>query len=155
MAPPGIRASPSKLPMSGSALPGKASCQRISITRQKPKNRNTRPVTAYQMPMTLWSVENTYLRQKPSSWCSACSSAPAWCAGAGAVAVVCMVSSGEARVSRSLARSVAGRGEREVGARRLVGGDGHGRGLDAELLVPGLDLVAARRQVRDRVLAVL
>ena len=62
-----MRASPNSVPMSGSALPGKASCQRISIISQKPKNRNSSPVTAYWMPITLWSVEKTYLRQKPSS----------------------------------------------------------------------------------------
>ena len=38
-----------------------------SSIRQKPKSRNSRPVTAYWMPITLWSVEKTYLRQKPSA----------------------------------------------------------------------------------------
>ena len=39
----------------------------MSIISEKPKRRNRRPVMAYWMPMTLWSVEKTYLRQKPSS----------------------------------------------------------------------------------------
>jgi hypothetical protein len=37
------------------------------IIRQKPKNKKQSPVTAYQIPMTLWSVENTYFRKKPIS----------------------------------------------------------------------------------------
>ncbi len=50
--------------MNGIGSPGYASCQRISIIRQNPKNRKASPVTAYWMPMTLWSTEKTYLRQK-------------------------------------------------------------------------------------------
>ena len=69
MMPPGMRASPSSLPIQGRTRPGKASCQRISIIRQKPKKRNTRPVTAYCMPITLWSTEKTYFRQNDSSGC--------------------------------------------------------------------------------------
>ena len=53
--------------MSGIGRPGYASCQRMIIIRQKPKSRNSKPVTAYWMPMTLWSTEKTYFRQNPSS----------------------------------------------------------------------------------------
>src|ERR1041385_688061 len=108
------------------------------MTRQKPKKRNSRPVTAYWMPMTLWSVENTYWRQKPRCSCSACS-----CGASGACAVLgsemAMASTWVARFTRFF--SLGRRREREIGAARLVGGDGHLRCLGSELLVPGLDLV--------------
>ena len=39
--------------MIGSGLPGYASCQRISIMREKPKKRKMSPVIAYWMPITL------------------------------------------------------------------------------------------------------
>src|SRR5512138_1681725 len=45
------------------------------IISVNPNSRNRRPVTAYWMPITLWSTENTYLRQNPSSswaWSCAC-----------------------------------------------------------------------------------
>ena len=53
--------------MTGIALPGKASCQRISSMRLKPKSRNSRAVKPYWMPMTLWSCEKMYFRQNGSS----------------------------------------------------------------------------------------
>src|SRR4051812_31406327 len=146
-----MRASPNSLPISGSARPGKASCQRISITRQKPNKRNSRPVNAYWMPMTLWSVENTYWRQKPRCSCPACSCSASW---AGAVSSVAMALPESLSVIPSSVRLLGRRREREIGGARLVGGDGHLRGLGPELLVPGLDLVGARRQARDLVLAV-
>jgi hypothetical protein len=39
----------------------------MSIISEKPNSRNSRPVIAYWMPMTLWSTEKTYARQKPSA----------------------------------------------------------------------------------------
>src|SRR6185295_7935914 len=56
-------------PRIGNGLNGYASCQRITIIRQKPKNRNISAVKPYWQPMTLWSVEKMYLRQKGCSWC--------------------------------------------------------------------------------------
>jgi hypothetical protein len=37
----------------------------INYISEKPKRRNRRLVTAYWIPMSLWSVEKTYSRQKP------------------------------------------------------------------------------------------
>ena len=59
MIPPGARASPSQLPMIGIGWNGYASCQRMTIIKMKPNIRNSRPVTAYWMPITLWSTEKT------------------------------------------------------------------------------------------------
>ena len=56
-------------PTTGTASPGWAICQRMTSIRQNPKNRKHRAVMPYWMPMTLWSVEKTYVLQKPaSSW---------------------------------------------------------------------------------------
>jgi hypothetical protein len=60
--------SPIHLLITGSGCPGYASCQRISIIRQKPKSRKTSAVTVYWMPMTLWSTEKMYFFQNGSSW---------------------------------------------------------------------------------------
>src|SRR5436305_754893 len=103
------------------------------------------------MPMTLWSVENTYWRQKPRCSCPACSCSASW---AGAVSSVAMALPESLSVTRSFVRSLGRRREREVGGGGLGGGDGHLHGLGPQLLVPGLDLVGARRQPRDLVLAV-
>ena len=69
--PSGMRAGPEDMaegvPDQRQGRPGYASCQRIIIIREKPKNRKMRPVMPYWMPMTLWSVEKMYFRQKPNS----------------------------------------------------------------------------------------
>ena len=59
---------------------GKAICQRISIMRLKPKNRKHSAVTAYWIPMTLWSTEKTYVRHQPSACaCSPWSAVVTFC----------------------------------------------------------------------------
>ena len=50
---PGARLSPSRPPINGIAFSGKASCQRISIINEKPKNRNSSAVIPYWMPIVL------------------------------------------------------------------------------------------------------
>ena len=44
--------------------------KRIIIIKQKPKNRKTSALIPYWIPIVLWSVAKTYLRQKPSSGCA-------------------------------------------------------------------------------------
>ena len=44
---PGPKKCPSALPITGSAWPGKASCHRISIISEKPKNKKIRPQRPY------------------------------------------------------------------------------------------------------------
>ena len=39
----------------------------MSIIRLNPKSKKNIAVTAYWMPMTLWSTEKTYVRHQPSS----------------------------------------------------------------------------------------
>ena len=66
--PPGATLLPSSAssigPTNGIACPSYAIDQRIVAIRQNPKNRNASPQNPYCMPMTLWSVEKTYVRQK-------------------------------------------------------------------------------------------
>src|SRR4029453_414118 len=116
----------------------------MSIIRQKPKRRNRRPVIAYWMPMTLWSVEKTYLRQKPSSswWASRGS-----CGFGGATAGGWVMR----LFSRSLLR---GKGELEALGLRVAGAHRDRGGLRSQPLVPGGDLVGARVEARDRELPV-
>ena len=40
---------------------------RVSIIRVKPNSRNKRAVMQYWIPIVLWSVEKTYVRQNPAS----------------------------------------------------------------------------------------
>src|ERR1700730_6849817 len=68
----------SHFPITGSAWPGYANCQRMIIIKLKPKKRKTRPQRPYWIPIILWAVEKRYVRHQPSSWCS-CS--PAWPCG--------------------------------------------------------------------------
>ena len=68
MMPPGAFASPSRPPMIGIGLPGKASCQRMISIRLNPKSMKKSAVKPYWMPITLWSWEKMYLFQKGSSW---------------------------------------------------------------------------------------
>jgi hypothetical protein len=51
--------------MSGIGVSGYASWYRMIIISTKPKRRNNSPVTAYWMPMTLWSSEKRYFLKKP------------------------------------------------------------------------------------------
>ena len=50
---PGPKTLPSQCPITGSAWPGYASCQRISIMSAKPKKRKISPVMPYWIPITL------------------------------------------------------------------------------------------------------
>ena len=52
--------------MIGIGAPGKASCHRMIIIREKPNSRKSMAVIAYWMPITLWSTEKTYVRRKLS-----------------------------------------------------------------------------------------
>ena len=54
-------------PTIGTAVSGYASCQRITIMSEKPKNKNIKAVIPYCNPIILWSVEKIYFRQKLSS----------------------------------------------------------------------------------------
>ena len=54
-------------PTSGTGWPGCAICQRIISIKQNPKNKKHSAVNPYCNPITLWSVEKTYLRTNPIS----------------------------------------------------------------------------------------
>src|SRR5687768_3090710 len=109
----------------------------MSIISVKPKSRNSSPVMAYWMPMTLWSVEKTYFHQKPrgSSWvsCPAC--------GVGVTTADGLLMP---LFSRSaVAMLLRGRGELEVLGLLVVGADRDRGRLRPQPLVPGGDLVGS------------